>query len=235
MMMIDEAATSQSESEIKMPGLVSADAIRGLFVATDWSLAERMRLRRWELIRQHVPDLSEMRVLDLGGTTHWWLRAPLRPRHVTIVNLEPSEEAAGLTVLTGDACNADKLVAGQRFDLVFSNSLIEHVGGHKARSDLSRIIRLLAPRYVVQTPYRYFFVEPHWLFPGMQFLPLPVRRSIASHWPLGHTRGWSDSQALNEVMSTELLGAMEMRAYFPDGRLYWERFLGLRKSMIVIR
>jgi hypothetical protein len=87
----------------------------------------------------------------------------------------------------------------------------------------------------VQTPYRYFPIEPHWLFPGMQFLPLRVRWSIAPRWPLGHTRGWSRSQALDEVMSTELIGATEMRAYFPDGILYWERFLGLRKSIIVIR
>ena len=63
---------------------MSVDSIRGLFVATDTSLAERMRLRRWELIRKHLPELSEMKVLDLGGTMHWWLRAPVRPRHVTV-------------------------------------------------------------------------------------------------------------------------------------------------------
>ena len=214
---------------------MTVDGIRGLFVATDTSLAERLRLRRWELIGKHLPTLSEMKVLDLGGTMGFWLRAPVRPRHVTVVNLTPSEEAPWLAVVTGDACYADRLVAGQRFDLVFSNSLIEHVGGHKARSALSHVIRSLAPRYLVQTPYRYFPVEPHWLFPGMQFLPLPVRWMIASRWPLGHTRGWSDSEALNEVMSTELIGATEMRTYFPDGQLYWERFLGLRKSMVVIR
>jgi hypothetical protein len=211
------------------------ERIRGLFVATDTSLAERMRLRRWELIRKHFPKLSEMNVLDLGGTPFWWLRAPVRPRHVTIVNLERYEETPWLTVITGDACEADRLVAGQSFDLVHSNSLIEHVGGHKARSALSHVIRSLAPRYVVQTPYRYFPIEPHWLFPGMQFLPTPMQWTIARGWPLGHTRGWSDSQALNEVMSTELFGATEMQTYFPDGQLYWERFCGVRKSMIVIR
>jgi hypothetical protein len=36
-------------------------------------------------------------------------------------------------------------------------------------------------------------------------------------------------------MSTELIGATEMETYFPDGKLYWERFLGLPKSMTVIR
>ena len=214
---------------------MSVDSVRNLFVASDTSLAERMRLRRWNLIQKKLPNLSEMKVLDLGGTMHWWQRAPVRPSHVTIVNLHPSEEAPWLTSVTGDACNADRLVSGQPFDLVFSNSLIEHVGGHKARSALANVIRSLAPRYVVQTPYRYFPIEPHWVFPGMQFLPLRVRWSIAGRWPLGHTRGWSHLDALNEVMSTELLGATEMRTYFPDAQLYWERFFGLPKSMILIR
>lgn len=215
---------------------MSVDGIRGLFVGTDKSLAERVRQRRWELIGTHVPELPHMKVLDLGGTMGWWLRAPIRPRHVTIVNLTaPSQEAPWLTAVVGDACRADSLLKDQKFDLVFSNSLIEHVGGHNARSALSRVIRSLAPRYLVQTPYRYFPVEPHWVFPGMQFMPIPVRRRLALKWPLGHTRGWGASQVLNEVMSTELIGATEMRIYFPDGRMYWERFLGLPKSMVMIR
>ena len=217
---------------------MSADGtIRGLFVNKDTSLAARMRLRRWELVRAHFPELSYMKVLDLGGTINWWERAPVLPGHVTIVNLEVDDhaEAAWLTTIVGDACDADSLLAGQSFDLVFSNSLIEHVGGHNARSALARVIRSLAPRYFVQTPYRYFPVEPHWVFPAMQFLPVPVRRYIAPRWPLGHTRGWDPEQAFDQVLSTELIGATEMRSYFPDGRLLWERFLGLPKSMIAIR
>jgi hypothetical protein len=213
------------------------NGIRSMFVNTDTSLSARMRIRRWGLIQEHLPELAEMKVLDLGGSMDWWLRAPVRPDHVTIVNTDPSEEkqAPWLTCVAGDACYADRLVSSQRFDLVLSNSLIEHVGGHKARLALAQIIRSLAPRYVVQTPYRYFPIEPHWLFPGMQFLPLPVRWRIAYRWPLGHTRGWSRSQALDEAMFTELLGVTEMRTYFPDGQLYWERFFGLPKSMLVIR
>jgi hypothetical protein len=69
----------------------------------------------------------------------------------------------------------------------------------------------------------------------MQFLPLPGSARHSPIWPLGHTRGWPASKALNEVMYTELIGATKMRTYFPDGKLYWERFLELPKSMIVIR
>lgn len=211
--------------------------VRGLLVNKETSIAARMRLRRWEFVRAHFPELSEMKVLDLGGTMSWWQRAPVLPQHVTVVNLEVDDDAQApwLTTVVGDACRADSLLAGQSFDLVFSNSLIEHVGGHSARATLAHVIRSLAPRYLVQTPYRYFPVEPHWVFPAMQFFPVKVRQYIAPRWPLGHTQGWDPQQALNQVMSTELIGATEMRTYFPDGQLHWERFLGFPKSMIVIR
>ena len=49
-----------------------ADRIRRLFVVSDTSLAERMRMRRWELVQRHLPQISEMDVLELGGTVLWW-------------------------------------------------------------------------------------------------------------------------------------------------------------------
>ena len=129
---------------------------------------------------RHVPRLAELRVVDLGGTTVWWSRAPVRPRHVTVVNLhEPGEGFAGLTAIEGDALRADELLRGQEFDLVFSNSLIEHLGGDPARRRFAEVVASLAPRYVVQTPYRYFPVEQHWMFPGFQFLPKSVRSYLA--------------------------------------------------------
>lgn len=211
--------------------------VRDILVGTDTSIAERMRLRRWKFIRSHLPELPDMKVLDLGGSVAFWKRAPVLPQHVTIVNLVAQDytDISWATSITGDACHADRLVAGQRFDLVFSNSLIEHVGGHNARSALSHVVRSLAPRYLVQTPYRYFPIEPHWLFPAMQFFPVRVRGYIAPRWPLGHTRGWDAQHALSEVMHTELIGATEMTNYFPDSRLYWERVAGIPKSMTVIR
>jgi hypothetical protein len=196
-----------------------------------------MRLRRWESIKSELPEIPDMKVLDLGGKVAFWETAPVLPKHVTIVNLEAQAETEipGITSIVGDACQADRLVPGESFDLVFSNSLIEHVGGHHQRAALAQVIRTLAPRYLVQTPYRYFPIEPHWIFPGMQFLPLRVKGYIAPRWPLGHTRGWDAQKAINTVMYTELITATDMRAYFPDGRMHWERFVCLPKSMTVIR
>jgi hypothetical protein len=210
--------------------------IRRLFVGTDRSLAERMRRRRWARLTEEFPDLEKMRVLDLGGTTLFWERSPVRPASVTVINLNESRKSLSwVKPILGDACDAPELVGDEEFDLVLSNSLIEHLGGHAQRLRFAEVVRAMTPHYAVQTPYRYFPVEPHWVFPGMQFLPLKVRNWIAPRWPLGHTRGWPAAKAEEEVMFTELLSLTEMRTYFPDAHIAWERLAGVRKSMTAFR
>jgi len=210
--------------------------LRNYFVVGDDSLGQKMRLRRWARLKQEFPDLEEMRVLDLGGTTVFWSRAPVKPKAVTVINLGAAGEGLPwVTPIEGDACDAPKLVRGETFDLVFSNSLIEHLGGHRQRSTFAEVTRSMAPHYIVQTPYRYFPIEPHWIFPGQQFLPRKMQAWLAPRWPLAHTYGWPPDQARDEVMSTELLSLTDMRTYFPDARVVWERFLGVPKSLTMIR
>jgi hypothetical protein len=209
--------------------------IRNRFVNSETSLAERFRRRRWDQIMSEFPDLSEMSVLDLGGTTQFWTRAPIRPKLVTVINLDENLPLPWLQPIKGDALKAPELVGAQTFDLVFSNSLIEHLGGHFQRERFANIVRSIAPRYAVQTPYRYFPIEPHWLCPGMQFMPVKVQDWLAVHWPLGQTRGWPEEQAYNEVRFTELISLTEMRSHFPDARIELEKFAGLTKSMTAFR
>src|SRR4051794_12410933 len=188
------------------------------------------------MILERIPDLASLRVLDLGGTGIWWANAPVRPRHVTAVNLYDANFVhPGVTMIAGDALQADELVGGQTFDLVFSNSVIEHLGGHSARKRFAGLARSLAPRYAIQTPYRYFPIEPHWMFPGFQFLPVKTRGYLAPRWPLGHTHGYEAHAAVGEVMGTDLLSATEMKEYFPDAEIVFERFGRVPKSMIAIR
>jgi hypothetical protein len=206
-----------------------------LFVNADSSLGARLRLRRWTRLTERFPDFQEMRVLDLGGTTLFWERSPIRPKSVTVINLgAPGEGLPWVRAIDGDACDAPELVGDEKFDLVFSNSLIEHLGGHLKRAKFADVVRSMAPRHAVQTPYRYFPIEPHWIFPGFQFLPVNVRSWIAPRWPLGHTHGWPPQQARDEVLFTEILSLTEMRSYFPDSAIEWERFVGLRKSMTAV-
>jgi hypothetical protein len=214
--------------------------IRNALVDSPASVGARARSRRLEITRQRFPDIEDMHVVDLGGTAEAWHRSQLKPAHVTVVNLfEPGTSTDRVTAVTGDACDAvrvlEEAVGRSRFDLVFSNSVLEHVGGHANRQRLAEATRAIAPYHWVQTPYRYFPVEPHWLFPGMQFLPVAARTKIALSWPLAHTPSSSEAEARASVLWTELIGIAELQDYFPESDILRERVAGLTKSIIAVK
>lgn len=213
-------------------------SLRSRVLGSPGSWSARRRAQRFDWLARTFPDLAQMSVIDLGGTVTTWQRAPVRPARVHIVNLTgkpPGDIPDWAEVDKADACALPKHIAGRRYDLVYSNSVIEHVGGHDRRARFAENIHALADAHWVQTPYRYFPVEPHWLFPGMQFMPVRARITIARHWFLGHTRHTDIRRATRIVLSTELLDLTQMRHYFPDSRIKIERYAGLPKSLIAIR
>ncbi len=200
------------------------------------SLAGRAREKRWQHLIDTFPSFSEMRVLDLGGTPQSWKLAPVKPKAVTIVNLETHQsDSPAITSIAGDACDLPASVATEKFDLVFSNSLLEHVGGHSQRQQLADNVHRLAARHWVQTPYRYFPIEPHWVFPGFQWLPYEARVRISLRWNRGHVRTHSREEAEDWVNEIDLVGIAQMHRYFPSSTIWYERFAGLVKSLVAIR
>lgn len=177
-----------------------------------------------------------MRVLDLGGTAATWLRAPVQPRFVHVVNIAPDPEEIPdwIRVDEGDACALSDDVRGGQFDLVYSNSAIEHVGGHVPRQAFAAEVTRFGVPHWVQTPYKYFPIEPHWVAPGMQFLPVRWRAHYARHWRLGFSHGRPIDEVIDEQRSIELLGIREMRRYFPDDEIVYERLGPVVKSIIAI-
>jgi hypothetical protein len=202
------------------------------------SLAARTRGRRWDSFRAEFPELEDMSVIDLGGTTEFWSSIPNRPAHLTLVNpaAVPDPRLAWADVIIGDACEPPESLAGRRFDLVYSNSTIEHVGGHIRRRLFAEVVERLGTHMWIQTPYRYFPIEPHFVFPWFQHLPIAARSAVAAHWPLMPS-GFPTEKAeiREEVMGIELLSIAEMREYFPDAAIRYERVGGLVKSLIAVR
>jgi hypothetical protein len=197
------------------------------------SLAYRCRMARNEEFKRRFPSLPDMKVLDLGGTVVSWRVLGLRPCSVTIVNLDQGESSdePWVEFVRGDACEG----GFGSYDLVFSNSLMEHLGGHARRQKLAEVVQASAPSWWVQTPYRYFPIEPHWVFPGFQFLPFRVRLLICQHWRTLHSGGQMDFAAAAEIVaSTELISATEMRTYFPTSEIWFERVAGLPKSLVAV-
>jgi hypothetical protein len=224
------------------PGVITVmtaiSTLRNRFVDGPGSVGARKRAQRWEWLRETFPDISRMSVIDLGGTGESWQRAPVRPASVHVVNLEPGELGDLPTWIRadqGDACDLPDRILTGHYDLVFSNSVLEHVGGFARRTRFSETVRALADRHWVQTPYRYFPIEPHWLFPGFQFLPPSTRTRIAQWWPLAHIKATSWEDGLQGALSVELISRTEMAWLFPDSMIRYERMAGLVKSLIAVR
>ena len=194
------------------------------------------RNRRWRELLTRFPDLSNMRVVDLGGYYWNWQHAPVQPRHVVVVNLDDrrfDDEPSWVETITADACELPRALFWREFDLVYSNSLLEHVGGYWRRQRLADAVRRLAAHHWVQTPARYFPVEPHFLCPGFQFLPAAARAQLSRRWPLSPDRR-KPCGHLQSVLEIELISATEMRYLFPESQLYCERVAGLTKSFAAV-
>src|SRR5580698_11218038 len=95
-------------------------AVRERFVDAPESRGERKRARRWSWLLQAFPEVESMSVIDLGGTAEAWLRAPVRPASLHVVNLE-AQAAAGPSWIRSDqadACDLPSEILDARYDLI---------------------------------------------------------------------------------------------------------------------
>ena len=202
------------------------------------SLASRLRAKRNEKFRSLINGLPRpVKILDVGGNQMVWEATRLVDQpdvHITILNLQQEESPyKNVRNVVGDVRDMRRFHDCQ-FDIVYSNSVIEHVGGMDQMAKMASEVRRVGRRYFVQTPYRYFPIEPHFVFPMFQFLPLSIRTLMVQNFSLGWIAKQPDrKRAADEVRSINLLSRKELQALFPEGRLMEERFLGLTKSLIV--
>jgi len=200
------------------------------------TFSDRSRARRWEDLRRHIEWDDVKRVLDLGGKPGFWSDSTVleRPLEITCLNLrgEPATHRAGqatIEVVQGDATNPP--VDPSSFDLVFSNSVVEHVGGTDAIKAFVDVTRQ-GPRYFLQTPNRYFPIEPHFVLPLHFLMPRRLKALIVMWWDRGPRRR-TYTQALARVDEIHLLSRREVEALFPDATIVVDRKWLLPKSFMV--
>lgn len=123
-------------------------------------LQRRFRRRRMALLARTIGLTREMRVLDVGGTVEIWSLAPVMPRLVLLNQaFWPPQMEGAEGVILGDGASLP--FADQSFDLVFSNSVIEHVGSRATQARFASEIARVGKQFWLQTPSRYFPIEQH--------------------------------------------------------------------------
>jgi SAM-dependent methyltransferase len=153
---------------------------------------------------------------------------------VTLVNPEAqSVSLPNFTAISGDGRSLPQF-RDKQFDIVFSNSTIEHVGTLDDQRRMANELSRLGKRFYVQTPNRYFPIEPHFVFPGFQFLPVASRVWLLRHFSLGwYPRIPDREEALREATGIRLMTKAELRQLFPEAAIFEERYCGMTKSFVV--
>ncbi len=186
---------------------------------------------------------TPVKILDVGGVPDFWQNSAFFEQislevKIYTVNINPFYEKYGtnnhkIKTLTSDARNL-KQFQDQEFDIVFSNSVIEHVGDYSDQRQMANEVMRVGKRFFIQTPNLYFPIEPHFLFPFFQFLPIDLRAELLTRFNLGWMKKEPDKQkAKAEVESVRLLSKKQFIDLFPGANCYEEKFFGLTKSIIV--
>lgn len=164
---------------------------------------------------------EETRILDVGGSSFNWTLIDVKPR-VVLLNLDQGD-------VIGDGTRLPFLDGS--FDIVFSNSVIEHLRNRDAQMQFASEVRRVGKCFFVQTPHRYFPIEPHYLTPLIHFLPRRLRVRAIRFSVRGLLTKPSREDCQRMVDEIVLLNRGEMEALFgPTVRV--ERFLGLPKALI---
>jgi SAM-dependent methyltransferase len=180
----------------------------------------RSRRRKLSLFLEELHPTPQTTVLDVGvdeigfgadggqsgcGTHNFFEELYPWPERITALGLHDGggfrDAYPGIPYVQGDAC-ALPFPAGA-FDVVFSNAVIEHVGGaERQRAFVTEALRV-GSRVFLTTPNRWFPVELHTRLPLVHWLPEP-----AAHRAYDLTRRpWAKDN--------HLLGPSELRALFP--------------------
>jgi len=197
--------------------------------AIDSDTVRRWRERRYQLFLEACAVQPSDRIIDVGAGWGALLERFNRTNPIVALDLHPQStewlSAENVTVVEGDGTQLP--FADGAFDIAFSNSVIEHVPP-ELQAKFASEIRRVAHRYFVQTPNKFFPIEPHYQLPFFQFLPRPLRQALNRRFALG----WQRKGRLEEIT---LLSAPDLERLFPDAEIRRERVLGLTKSLIALR
>ncbi|MBD5656011.1 MAG: class I SAM-dependent methyltransferase, partial [Candidatus Eremiobacteraeota bacterium] len=116
------------------------------------SLASKVRRKRFAFFKSLLAEIPRpLKILDVGGTDAFWNDSDFLDDAgvgVTLLNVKfAGEGSSRVERVRGDARNLEW--ADRSFDIVYSNSVIEHVGGAHEQRRMANEIRRVGRRYFV--------------------------------------------------------------------------------------
>jgi hypothetical protein len=181
----------------------------------------------------------ETLILDIGGYPGSWEDSKIQSK-IILLNLpkfsshQPNNEK--FEYVYGDGRKMDYLNA--QFDIVFSNSVIEHLGNFEDQKKFAAEAQRVGVNYWIQTPAKEFFLDPHLLTPFMHWLPFSIIPKLLRYftvWGILTSPSREEAEKFWEDLKLRPISYREMKILFPKAEIIVERFLGMPKSYIAKR
>lgn len=205
-----------------------------------WQLIfKTFRRKRFAQFVDRIQPKPNERILDIGGYPATWddQRHLVKEIHIANVHpITPPSDPENMHFHVADGCALP--FEDNSFDIVFSNSVIEHVGDLDRQKAFSSEALRTGRRIWIQTPAWEFWIEPHLMMPFIHWLPRDWQVRLARNWTVW---GWLTrpnlKQAQDYVDDIRLLTHAEMVQLFPGCEILREKVcLGLfTKSYIAVR
>ncbi len=196
---------------------------------------------------------SDINILDLGGGNGSYISSILKNHpnckvfiaDILTEDLKKAKSDYGYeTIELNESGKLD--FEDQYFDIIFCNSVIEHVtldkkdiyqktskkqfenAAFQRQQKFAEEIRRIGKQYYVQTPNKFFIIESHsWFLNIYPFitrnLQIKLLHILGKFWPKKTSPDWN------------LLTFNKMKLLFPEGYIYKEKSLGMTKSLIAIK
>jgi hypothetical protein len=195
------------------------------------------RERRWARFREWMQPTTEDRLLDVGGCPSDWLGRGDLIGSVDMINLDayPIPQAPGSPEMRSFKGDGRVLEFGDlAYDIVYSNSVIEHVGTWEDQQAFAAEARRVGRALWVQTPAYSCPVEPHYLGLFIHWFPSSWHVRVARWTSVVGLTGAADLHSI--ARDTRLLTKREFKLLFPDCEIWTERlFILFPKSYVALR
>ena len=203
------------------------------------SFGNKFRQKRIKHFKDKIRDYPKpLKILDVGGNEAFWENAGFGDNsdyEITILNFEKIPiKYANFVSVSGNALDL-KEYEDHSFDIVFSNSVIEHVYNKENQIKMAEEIRRVGKNYYVQTPNKHFIIEAHYMLPFIQYLGKNTQYFILTKTPLSRMHRWDKTHARNYTNEIRLLTLKEMQELFPQASMFKEKFLGMTKSFTAFK
>lgn len=210
-----------------------------MYDSVKWALMSWFRRKRMESFLRIMQPRHAARILDVGGLPNlngvpgFWHQGGAE-FSVTLLNLPGAfdafskEELAPFGIVEANVWDCPTMP--YEYDIVFSNSVIEHIGSQRRQVAFANFVHSAGRSYWIQTPSPLFPFEAHCNIPFWWLHSNKSRANRIRKW-----KGSGKNFLAKQMSTTRPISKDRLQSLFPNCSVLTEHFLGVPKSYVAIR